>query len=342
MKLLAIGNKPDISFGMQLNLLLRGLNSRGVETKLLDHVDPLEAKIRTFNSFNPDVLLIWTFFHDIGHPTITVDEIKKITGGKRNYLLVAFEVSDTTRISDKGFFMLESMSPDIFLTPSTWASSAFKPQPFPVEVLPHALDPAISKIKNEKKLILPHVDIYPHVIFVYAQHSPDRKGFDIAENVITRLEEERTDFTTIVKTRDITKTRIKRVYPVAGGLMPELLFKHYDKASHFFYPVRGGSFEIPVLEMLALGKTVIIPEIGAWTDIPLSKDDVYWIKVKTLRRVWKDNPYHVGYMVEPDENDAYEKLKQALDSPKTVNTAEYEKQYSVEAITERFLEIIKK
>jgi len=121
-------------------------------------------------------------------------------------------------------------------------------------------------------------------------------------------------------------------------------FMHYavmKKGTHFFYPVRGGAFEIPVLEALALGLTVIIPDKGAWVDIPLNKDDVYWIKVDGLKRYWFDNPYHVGNFVEPDVDDAYDKLNEALDNRKNVNSDEYLKEYSPENIAKQFMDIIK-
>jgi glycosyltransferase involved in cell wall biosynthesis len=341
MKIMVVGNKPNISFGIQLQYLIRGLKEIGNEVLFVDHLLDPKKKIIIANNFKPELLLVWTFFHDIGHPTISVEEIKKIQSMSKP-MVVGFEVSDTTRLSDKAFRLVEDLNPDILLTPSRWSKEAFGKLLCPVEVLPHALSPTISEGKYIK---MNHVDLnYKGLkkVMLYSQHSPERKGYDIALYVADKISKEYNNVKFFSKIKMIDPSSRDIVVPILGFMTEELLYSYYNSMDYFLYPVRGGAYEIPVLEMLALGKTVIIPSDGAWTDIPLSKDDVYWIKTNGYIRIWKDNPYHVGYMVNVDKEDAYEKMKYALENKKEVNRGEYVKEYHYKRITERFLEIIKK
>ncbi len=79
-----------------------------------------------------------------------------------------------------------------------------------------------------------------------------------------------------------------------------------------FYPVRGGAFEIPVIEALALGLDVVVTEKGAWSEWVLDERDVYLIKVAKKVKLWYTNQFHVCYFLDPDSEDAYQKLVMAL------------------------------
>jgi len=345
MKIMFISNRPDISFGLQSKILEDELRNMGHDVLDIDHTSSTKIKIDKFSTFKPDVLVIWTFFHDVGHPTITVDEFRQMVGTNRDFFLIGFEVSDTDRLSDKAISMVNELNPDVLVTPSRWSANGFHDVNIPIVILPHALDPYILEKKDKYRLSFPLLEGKDKHVYIYAQHSLDRKGTDISLNVVNKLYEKRQDFNLIIKSLSMTYKGITEFKPdkyILRGFVSR--FMHYavmKKGTHFFYPVRGGAFEIPVLEALALGLTVIIPDKGAWVDIPLNKDDVYWIKVDGLKRYWFDNPYHVGNFVEPDVDDAYDKLNEALDNRKNVNSDEYLKEYSPENIAKQFVDIIK-
>ena len=334
MKFLFFANNPDVSFGKQVVLLENQLIKLGHRVIHIDHNTIPELKKIVIQNYQPDVVVVWTFFHDIGHPTMSIKELPE----KRDFFLIGFEVSDTTRLSQKAIDMVNELNPDILLTPSKWSKEGFKGVKVPVEVLPHAIDPLIKTKTNSK---IYDLENNRKKVYVFASHSPVRKGLDIVLKVIPEICE-KYEITVIYKTWNVPERLNCKTYYSIGHVPAHIHYSIMNYSTHFFYPVRGGAFEIPVLEMLALGKTVIIPEKGAWTDIPLDRNDVYWIKVKGLKRYWWDNPYHVGEFVEPDTEDAKEKLEEALKNPLTVDGEKYFKHYSPENITKMFLSFIRK
>jgi len=346
MKILFITNRPDISFGLQAQILEKALTELGNEIKDIDHTAPLRTKVNLLQSFKPDVVVIWTYFNDIGHPTITIEEFRAMTKGERNFMLIGFEVSDTDRLSQKAIEMTNEYEFDLLLTPSEWSAQGFIGVNAPVVVLPHALSYYFYEPSRKYKLHIPSIENGNKNVYIYAQHSFDRKGTDIAIYGVNEEWKKRQDFNVIVKTMQAGKTIMDEIKPpkyVMRGFVSEAFhYSIFKKANVFFYPVRGGAFEIPVLEALALGLTVIIPEKGAWVDIPLNKDDVYWIKVDGLKKYWFDNSYHIGNFIEPNKDDALDKLDEALNNPKNVNVNEYLKEYSPKNIASQFLELIKK
>jgi glycosyltransferase involved in cell wall biosynthesis len=342
MRFLFFANRPDISFGKQAQILINALRNMGHEVLDVDHGVHPKVKLKAYESFQPDVIVVWTFFHDIGHPTMAISEMPK----PRKYFLIGFEVSDTTRLSDKAISMVNELAPDVLVTPSTWSARGFHDTSVPIVVIPHAIDPQLFEaVKNYSKLYYPSLDYSLPRVFVYANHSFSRKGWDIALSVLQEVCGSRANFNVMLKTwqyfdRSVYDIACRKLL-LSGHVSSALHYASMNQATHFFYPVRGGAFEIPVLEMLALGKTVIIPEQGAWTDIPLSRDDVYWIKVSSFKRYWFDNPYHVGDFVEPDRDDAERKLLSALEGPLSIDVKKYHEAYSPQAIAEKFVELIK-
>ena len=102
--------------------------------------------------------------------------------------------------------------------------------------------------------------------------------------------------------------------------------------------MRGGGFEIPILEALAIGMTVVIPDMGSWVDIPLRKDDVYWFKTNGATYPW---PYgdaiHCGNMIDVDTESAYGMAVHALENRKTVDGKPYFDHYSPARVAKSFL-----
>ncbi len=78
------------------------------------------------------------------------------------------------------------------------------------------------------------------------------------------------------------------------------------------YPVRGGAFEIPVFEALALGLDVVVTEKGPWMEYIQREEDVYRVKIHGMKRYWYTNPLHVGKFFDPDRESVPENLLTAL------------------------------
>lgn len=342
MKFIFFANNPDISFGKQAEILINELRKMGHQVVHIDHNSMPQVKQRAIETIKPDIVVIWTFFHDIGHPTMSIKELPS----QRNFFLVGFEVADSTKLSEKAINMVNELNPDIMLTPSKWSAMAFSGVNVPIAVLPHAIDPYIYYILNLKNtIVIPQLENPNYKVYIYSAHSPERKGLDI---VIDTLPEicMKYNINVMYKTWQLKNNQLSntpcKIYYLVSHTGKYMHYGTMVKATHFYYPVRGGAFEIPILEFLAMGKTVIIPDNGAWVDIPLSKEDVYWIKTNGYKRYWFDNPYHVGEFVEPDKNDAKQKLDIALQYPLKIDNKKYLDYYSPTNITNMFLEIIKK
>ena len=342
MKFIFFANNPDISFGKQAEILINELRKMGHSVIFIEHNSLPKLKQRAIELQKPDVVVVWTYFHDTGHQTMSINELPT----KRDFYLVGFEVSDTTKLSEKAIEVTKGLNPDVLITPSKWSSKGFGELDIPIAILPHALDYEIYRQINSKpKIVFPSLEDDLKKVYVFASHSPDRKGVDIVKEVLPDI---------------CTKYPIQVIWKTWGVVdksvisMPCRVFKaightsklnHYTlmkSSTHFFYPVRGGSFEIPVLEMLALGKTVVVPEQGAWTEIFLDKNDGYFISVKGFKRYWTDNPYHVGEFVEPDVHDAKQKLGLSLQNPLNIDTKKYLEYYSPQNVTSMFLDLIRK
>jgi len=54
-----------------------------------------------------------------------------------------------------------------------------------------------------------------------------------------------------------------------------------------------------------------VTEEGAWSEY-VESEDAYWIKVARKVKMWYNNPFHVGDFLDPDPEDAYQKLVIAL------------------------------
>lgn len=335
-------NRPNISFGIQAEILTTALQKLGHEVINIDHTANIFQKIQIFEKMKPDVVIMWTFFHDIGHPVPTIFEFEKIVGGKRNFYLVGFEVSDTTKLSEKALNMVNELNPDVLLTPSHWSARAFTSVNMPVVVLRHALSYDFYEKKRYDVMVPALASQSLSKVLIYAQHSQDRKGTDIAINNVNNAG----DIFVVMKIGNLDVGIIQKIkkpkYIIPGFIPYPLWLSYFRNVDILHYPVRGGAFEIPVLEALALGKTVVIPEEGAWTDIPLNKDDVYWIKISGYKRYWFDNPYHIGEFVEPNKDDALEKLNMAIKERKSVNSEAYLKYYHPEEVAKDFLDIIRR
>ncbi|CAJ31718.1 glycosyltransferase [Betalipothrixvirus puteoliense] len=294
MKIALVRDFVDISFGRQGKLLEKGLKELGHE------VTPFEKNTTTKEKLPPgyDAYVYYTIFN-------TQLFWKGIPHHGKN---VVFEVSDTDAISHTALYFFRKQPVDEIVVPSQWSKNAFYtlrlPIPQPIYVIPHALNPDMFSYKPAN---VPH----PCVLSILP-HSWDRKGGDVVVKVFHELMNSGYHFYPLILVSNMLEPRLRGLNAIKTPLPDDQFYSLFAGCDILFYPVRGGAFEIPVIEALSLGLDVVVTEKGAWSEWVLSEDDVYWIKVGRKIKLWYTNPFHVGYFLDPDVEDAYQKLVMAL------------------------------
>ncbi|CAJ31535.1 putative glycosyltransferase [Betalipothrixvirus acidiani] len=294
MKIALVRDFVDTSFGRQGKLLEKGLKELGHE------VTPFEKNTTTKEKLPPgyDAYVYYTIFN-------TQLFWKGIPHHGKN---VVFEVSDTDAISHTALYFFRQQPVDEIVVPSQWSKNAFYtlrlPIPQPIYVIPHALNPDMFSYKPAN---VPH----PCVLAILP-HSWDRKGGDVVVRVFHELMNSGYHFYPVILVSNMLEPRLRGLNAVKTPLPDDQYYSLFAGCDILFYPVRGGAFEIPVIEALSLGLDVVVTEKGAWSEWVLSEDDVYWIKVGRKVKLWYTNPFHVGYFLDPDVEDAYQKLVMAL------------------------------
>jgi len=294
MKIALVRDFIDSSFGRQGKLLEKGLKELGHE------VTPFE-KNKTTKENLPSGFQDYIYY--------TIYNTTLFWKGIPNYgKNVVFEVSDTDAISHMALYFFRQQPVNEIVVPSQWSKDAFfvlkLPIPQPIYVIPHALNPDMFSYPPKE---MPH----PCVLAILP-HSWDRKGGDIVVKVFQELMRSGYHFYPLILVTNMLESRIKGMNAVKTPLPDPDYYSLFAGCDILFYPVRGGAFEIPVIEALSLGLDVVVTEKGAWSEWVLDHDDVYWIKVGRKVKLWYTNPFHVGYFLDPDAEDAYQKLVMAL------------------------------
>jgi glycosyltransferase involved in cell wall biosynthesis len=294
MRIALVRDFNENSFKRQAVLLERGLKELGHEVTSFD-------KNKTSKSNLP------SGFDDYIYYTIFNTQLfwRGIPNYGRN---IVFEVSDTDTLSQLASYFFRNQPVDKIVVPSNWAKQGFyaskSPIPQPIYVIPHALNPEMFHYPAK---IMPH----PCVLAILP-HSWERKGGDIVVKVFSELKQSGYYFYPLILISNLTEYRIKGINAIKTPLPDSDYYSIFSACDILFYPVRGGAFEIPVIEALALGLDVVVTEKGAWSEWVLDENDVYWIKVAKKVKLWYTNPFHVGYFLDPDPEDAYQKLVMAL------------------------------
>jgi len=247
-------------------------------------------------------------------------ELLRSLGGK----LGGFDVADSDQLSEKAVDVLNRI--DLIVVPSTWAAQAYRDSDVqtPVEVVPHGLSDAFvasNPVSNlaqgdgamARLLALKRQEGAKLVLFQLV-HSGYRKGADIVERVMRRIQAERPDVWLVVKRGVgvdpyLPPLRRLRMVEVAGWLDDLSYVELYDACDVCLCPSRGGGFELPALEAIARGLPTLVPDAGCF------KDYTRWvIPVPVARRVrvLPGNPIHVGMGFEVDPDDLYVRLNDVL------------------------------
>ena len=291
------------------------------------------ALIRDFieNSFMRQSVLLERGLKELGHEVVSFDKNKtsksNLPSGFDDYVYytvfnthlfwkgipdygknIVFEVSDTDALSQLALLFFRQQPVHKIVVPSNWAKQGFyafrQPIPQPVYVIPHALNPDIFHYPPK---IMPHP-----CVLALLPHSWERKGGDIVVKVFNELMKSGYNFFPLILVNNLSEPRIQGINAIKIPLPDPEYYSIFAGCDILFYPVRGGAFEIPVIEALSLGLDVVVTEKGAWSEWVLDPNDVYWVKVTKKVKLWYTNPFHVGNFLDPDPEDAYRQLVTAL------------------------------
>ena len=291
------------------------------------------ALIRDFNgsSFGKQAILMERGLKELGHVVVSFDKSKSskasLSPGFDDYIYytifntqlfwngipnygknIVFEVSDTDALSHLALNFFKYQPVNEVVVPSNWAKQAFfalgMSIPQPIHVIPHALNPDMFYYPPKE---MPH----PCVLAILP-HSWERKGGDIVVKVFHDLMKSGYRFYPLILTSNILEPRVRKINLVQVPLPDPDYYSIFAGCDILFYPVRGGAFEIPVIEALALGLDVVVTEKGAWSEWVLDPSHVYWIRVAKKVKLWYTNPFHIGNFLDPDPEDAYRQLVTAL------------------------------
>jgi len=294
MRIALVRDFNDNSFGRQAKLLEKGLSELGHEIVAFD-----KDKVSKPN-LPPgfDDYIYYTVFN-------TALFWKGIPSYGKN---IVFEVSDTDVISHIALYFFRQQPVDMIVVPSQWSKQGFYTLgikiPQPIHVIPHALSPEMFYYPPKE---MPH----PCVLAVLP-HSWDRKGGDVVVKVFHELMDSGYHFYPLILVANMLEPKVKGMNVIKTPLSDPDYYSLFAGCDILFYPVRGGAFEIPVIEALSLGLDVVVTEKGAWSEWVLGENDVYWVKVAKKVKLWYTNPFHVGHFLDPDPEDAYRQLVTAL------------------------------
>jgi len=240
--------------------------------------------------------------------------------------LVAFEVADTDRISNKAVALANEC--DLIIVPSRFSKYAFISSGVraKVEVVPHGVS---KEFFDEKKLpqspqlrsllFKKSSGNYIYVLY-FLMHSGFRKGADLVYTVMKEIQRRHDNVILVVK-RDINPDpymnllRRLRLFEVAGWLSERELVALYDMCDVCVVPSRGGGFELNAIESLARGLPTLVPRWGCFLDyveyaIPL--------EIETYEQVFKLNEeayrVHQGLGCKVSVLDFYVKLEHVINN----------------------------
>jgi hypothetical protein len=249
-----------------------------------------------------------------------------------NAILVG--IADKEKVSEKVLEKVKEKNYDTFIVSSIMQKNIFNlPK---TRVIPWTLPSDF----NMYQPILQSNEKVP-IFFIDAHTDYIRRGVDIAFKVFDKLYEENYKFAVIVHKWNKEFTLGKRAYSVTefDGYMNDFTYYGMLKScTHFLSPLRGGSFEISTLEALASGLTVIIPEGSPSSEIPLSKDDVYWCQYNSNKIETWDNIFHMGKMKDIDFNSVLEATRKSLEKPKVIQKNNYLRNYNMSKWATKYLD----
>ncbi|AZI75790.1 putative glycosyltransferase [Sulfolobales Beppu filamentous virus 2] len=184
------------------------------------------VKVKLFDTFTKrlrdyDVLIWWVPFRTVEFERLAVKPLRYTK------IQIFYNPIDTNEISD---FVVERVKnfADIVLTASIHNYKLWKEYGFRVIKVPHAIDP---------DLLPEECELNENLYYFEARTFPVRRGADIAMQIANRL-----------------GLKVHLFYEFSPNLTDHL--RKMCRAGNYLAPVRGGEFEIQVLEALVMGMKV--------------------------------------------------------------------------------------
>ncbi|MEM0142971.1 MAG: hypothetical protein QXL94_03340 [Candidatus Parvarchaeum sp.] len=214
-------------------------------------------------------------------------------------------------------------------------------------VIGGAYDPTIlqyPRLSIREALKLPEGKI----VYINGTNYPFRRGVDLALQAVIKLQNEGYEIIPVL--REWNQVRLppeftpKNLFQLIGLVSPEEHYGYMKDIDVMLAPVRGGGFELQILEAFVLGRQVVMPDKGAWTDIPLSPADVHYCKAgqrnfPIIGSDYDEKGYHSGYMYAGNVDSVTQALRDALNHPVNMEerAKEYQKHYHPDRFAERIL-----
>ena len=303
---------PTSSFTLQVKEISEGMKNLGIENELLDIYQ--SGLMKGDNYFHP--------FHyrqqwDFENATL-------------------FGVADTDSFNQEYLQKLRETPYKNFVVSSEYAKGIFGLKNTKVvgNVIPYFAETYSKEIKKK-------VNDVP-VFYINASHSWHRRGTDIAIKALDEIAKSGYKFRAILRVWNPADIDVERKWlKVVSGFLTEK--EHYDyiaKSDYFLHPVRGGNFEISILEAIIFGSTPIITDAPPFNEVPINRKDVYYISSVHTVTGWQ-NLWHTGQMWEVDVNNTVNVIERALSKGTIkVDPEPYYKKYGRETIAGQLAEII--
>lgn len=294
----AIITRNSGSFGFESQMLLTGLLQEGVSARL--YPEDIYSYYRGTHVFHPH----WTSasykngMHTIGHSAILM-------------------VADGTPLSKRYIDFLNNDVAQV-LTVSEYSKEAFVGYHRHIGIV-NNVAPDLSNFSVDKR----------YDVFLSAPHSPDRKGLEPALKAARQIPG-------LKLAAHVGIVPLPGITTLVGNVSYYDRIKLMNQSNIFLYPVRGGAFEIPVLEAAMLGVTPVVTDRGPWTEF-LRINDYYPIKIDGESLLYQEDMVQTGYGYIVNEESVAEELQRALDKPKVINRKYYANKYSSRNMARQFL-----
>ncbi len=251
---------------------------------------------------------------------------------------VLLGIADTDAFNSEYLEKLRSTPYKNFVVPTEFIRGIFGvPR---TKVVPHAISSSLETFSRNRPTITEEHKIPK--FYINASHSWHRRGTDIAIKALDEVAKDGYEFEAVLRIWNAGDVQVKRKWLkiVSGFLADDVHYKYLSGADYYLHPVRGGSFEISILEALVLGVTPIITDAPPFNEVPLKRDDVYYISPVHKVTAWQ-NLWHTGQMWEVDVNNTAVVIEKAFERGKReIDVESYYKKYGVDVISRQLAEII--
>ena len=257
---------------------------------------------------------------------------------KYMHALIGVDVADSDRMSELAVRLTEYST--AMITPSVFARDSYVNSGVrkPVYVVPHGVD--AEALDDKRPIVL--TGALNHILSLkkngfklllsFIPHSPYRKGYDLLEQIFSRVRKERKDVLLVLRGGEgLILFRDDKTVLKEGWISEEEKDALFRICDLYVHTSRGGGFEHPPLEGLARGLPMIGAKGGSWNDY---MPDWAGVDSKPSGYVLEGNPIHIGRGVEILVDRAVDKVLHMLN-----NLDDYKaraKEYANTVVREKF------